>query len=107
MATLTKSPLARQDLSDIFQYLAAETDIERARKFLLLIEEKCELLAKFPEMGRARHEFVVSLRSFPVKNYIVFYLSAKNGIEVLRVLHAPCDIPEVFDEMIDGMRRIN
>ena len=107
MANLIKSPLARRDLSDIFQYLAKETEVERAQNFLRLIEEKCKLLAQFPEMGRTRHEFIISLRSFPVKNYIVFYLPVENGIEILRVLHASRDITEVFDEMIDETKKIN
>jgi len=65
------------------------------------------LLAEFPEMGRMRHEFIINLRSFPVKNYIVFYLPVENGIEILRVLHASRDITEVFDEMIDETKKIN
>jgi len=107
MATIVKSPLAGKDFADIFHYLAEATTVGHAQKFLRLIEEKCELLAKFPEMGRTRHEFIVDLRSFPVKNYIVFYLPVEDGIEILRFFHASRDIAEIFDEMIDETKKVN
>lgn len=106
MAKVNRTFQSAQDLNDIWDFIA-ESDETRADKFIDLLLEKCELLAKFPEMGRARHEFVVDLRSFPVKNHIVFYLPVENGIEILRVLHASRDIPEVFDEMIDATKPIN
>ena len=100
------TPLARQDLIEIFDYAAAG-DIEQAAKHLRLINEKCRLLAKFPEMGRLRHEFYINLRSFPVRKHIVFYQSIENGIEVLRILHASRDISEIFNEMVDETKKIN
>jgi toxin ParE1/3/4 len=52
------------------------------------------------QMGRARDELLVNLRSFMVKRYIVFYQPTTAGIEVLRVLHGARDIHRVFDEMV-------
>lgn len=106
MAQVVKLPRARKDLSDIFQYIA-DTDIEQAVKFLKLIDEKCRLLAKFPEMGRTRHELLINLRSFPFKNYVIFYQPIENGIEVFRVLHGSRDIEGVFDNLIDDADSIN
>ena len=51
-------------------------------------------------MGRARHELIVDLRSFIVRNYIIFYQPMADGIEVLRVLYGARDVRRVFDEMI-------
>ena len=67
MAKLVNSASARKDFSEIFQYIAEQTSVEQAQKLLRLIEEKCRLLAKFPEMGRARHEFLVIFAVFPLK----------------------------------------
>ncbi|MGI8639094.1 MAG: type II toxin-antitoxin system RelE/ParE family toxin [Pyrinomonadaceae bacterium] len=106
MAKVNKSWLAERDLNDIWDFIA-ESDEAQADKFIDLLFEKSELLAKFPEMGRTRHEFLINLRSFPVKNYLIFYLPVENGIEVLRVLHASRDISNVFDEMIDETKKIN
>jgi len=90
-------------LSDIWDYVA-EHSVERADKLLDLIHEKCLTLAEFPEMGRARHELLVNLRSSVVRNYVIFYQQIPDGIEVLRVLHGARDIPRAFDEMIDELK---
>jgi len=103
VAIVLVTPLARQDLSDIWDYLA-ENSVERADKLLALIHKKCLALAEFPEMGRARHELLVNLHSFAVRNYVIFYQPISDGIEVLRVLHGARDIPHVFDEMIDELK---
>ena len=99
MGVVLVTPLAEQDLSDIWDY-AAESSVERADQLFNLIREKCHRLAEYPEMGRARHELLVNLRSFTVKNYVIFYQPTADGIEVLRVLHGARDIHHVFDEMV-------
>jgi toxin ParE1/3/4 len=99
VATILVTPLAEQDLGDIWDY-ATESSLERADGLLDLIYEKCQRLAEYPEMGRARHELLVNLRSFTVKNYVIFYQPTADGIEVLRVLHGARDIHLVFDEMV-------
>lgn len=99
MATVLVTPLAEEDLGDIWDY-AAESDAGRADRLLDLIYEKCRRLAEYPEMGRARHELLVNLRSFTVRNYVIFYQPITDGIEVLRVLHGARDIHRVFDEMV-------
>lgn len=99
MATILFTPLAEQDLRDIWDY-TAESGVERADQLLDLIFQKCQTLAAYPEMGRARHELLVNLRSFGVKNYVLFYQPITDGIEVLRVLHGARDIHHVFDEMV-------
>lgn len=99
MATILVTPLAQEDLGDIWDY-ASESGVERADRLLDLIYEKCQRLAEYPEMGRARHELLVNLRSFAVKHYVIFYQPIADGIEVLRVLHGALDIHRVFDEMV-------
>ncbi len=99
MATILVTPLAQEDLGDIWDYVA-ESGIERADKLLDLIYEKCQRLAEYPEMGRVRHELLIDLRSFTVGNYVIFYQPIDGGIEVLRVLYGARDIHRVFDEIV-------
>ena len=101
MARVLITPLAEQDLGDIWDY-AAESGAERADRLIDLIEGSCRRLAEYPGMGRARHELLVNLRSHRVGGYVIFYQPAEGGIEVLRVLHGARDIPRVFDEMVGG-----
>jgi len=100
MAQILFTPLATEDLQQIWGFLAEKAGTEIANKFLVAIRDKCLILAGFPESGRTRHEFIVNLRSFPFKNYIIFYLPLEDGIEVLRIVHSSRDIQQIFDEMI-------
>lgn len=100
MAEILFTPLASEDLQEIWVYLAENASKETANKFLLSVKKKCETVAEFPEMGRVRHEYLLNLRSFPFSNYIIFYLPFDNGIEVLRIVHGSRDIQQIFDEMV-------
>ncbi len=55
------------------------------------------MLAANPFAGRARDDLAPTIGSFPVGNYIIFYLPLSDGIEVIRVLHGRQDI--VSDDM--------
>jgi toxin ParE1/3/4 len=48
-------------------------------------------------MGREREELSARLRSFAVGNYVIFYRPAKDGIEVVRILHGARDFPPLFE----------
>ena len=100
MAQILFTPLATQDLQEIWVYLAENAGSETANKFLLAVKKKCETVSKFPEMGQVRHEYLLNLRSFPFSKYVIFYLPLENGVEVLRIVHSSRDIQQVFDEMI-------
>ena len=43
-------------------------------------------------LARARPELGPSLRSFPVGNYVVFYVPLPDGIEIVRVMNGRQDI---------------
>lgn len=91
------TPIATEDLQQIWDYLAHEADEETADRFLSKIEEKCNMIARFPESYRLRPELLPQLRSFPFKNYVIFYVPIKSGIEVFRILHGSRDIERVFE----------
>lgn len=91
MPTVSKRPLAFVDLAEIWSFIADDSEVN-ADRFLALVENKLELLATQPHMGRLREELMASLRSFPVGRYLVFFLPHADGIEVVRVLHTARDI---------------
>jgi len=68
-----------------------------AERLLETIDDKCRLLARMPELGRKRPDLAPNLRSLPVGNYVIFYRSEMDGIQVIRVLHGARDIPALFD----------
>ena len=90
-----KRPLAEVDLDDIWWYIAQDNP-DAADRFLAKIGEQCQTLAQFPKMGISRDELTPALRSFPVGNYLIFYLPIDDGIEVVRVLSGVRDMDALF-----------
>ncbi|PSB66965.1 type II toxin-antitoxin system RelE/ParE family toxin [filamentous cyanobacterium CCP1] len=96
MARCRFTPLAKQDLKEINRFIALDNP-DAARRFIALIKQKCQTLADFPEMGRSWDDLGVSLRSFPVSDYLIFYRPGmKSGIEVIAVVSGYRDLEALF-----------
>ncbi len=95
MPQVLKRPLAEADLDDIWWYIAQDNP-DAADRLLDKIEEQCQALAQFPQMGINRDELMPALRSFPIGNYLIFYFPIADGIEVIRVLSGMRDIDALF-----------
>ena len=65
------------------------------------IEARCRLVAEFPDSGRSREDLAPGLRSVLVDPYIVFYLSAADHIQIIRILHGRRDIRAIFRKSHD------
>jgi toxin ParE1/3/4 len=96
MATIVKRPRARNDLIEIWAYIAEDSD-SKADAFVELLDRKFRALAENPAIGRARHDLTEGLRSFPVGRYVIFYMPLGDGVEVIRVLHSARDIDAEFE----------
>jgi toxin ParE1/3/4 len=95
MARVARRPLAAADILDIWDHIA-EDSIEQADRWVDKLDEKFELIATQPLMGRAREELAAGLRGFPFGRYVIFYTSLEDGIDVVRVLHSARDIDSAF-----------
>ena len=91
MPRLIFSPSARQDLTEIFDFIARDKPVA-ASNWIDLIEEKCKLLAETPEFGEKRPEYDANIRSSLVGRYVIFYRSIGIGIEIVRVISGDRDI---------------
>ncbi|MEQ8999712.1 MAG: type II toxin-antitoxin system RelE/ParE family toxin [Coleofasciculus sp. B1-GNL1-01] len=98
MSEIFKRPLAQTDLDAIWDYLEENSNQEQAADFLRKLYAKLEILAQNPYIGRIRDELLPELRSFPFRNYLIFYFPLTNGIEVVRVLYGRRDIERIFAE---------
>lgn len=96
MAVIYKRPLAQEDLTEIWEYIADDS-INRADAFIDTVDGKLRTLAAQPMMGRARDELMSGLRSFPVGRYVLFYELVTDGIALVRVLHSARDITPQFE----------
>ena len=70
MPLIIKRPRARGDLTEIWNYIAADNET-RADAFVDLIGQKFQALSNHPNLGRSRDELEEGLRSFPVGNYVI------------------------------------
>lgn len=91
MAESIFSPSARQDLSDIFDYIARDKPIAAA-KWIEKIESRCELLASTPGFGESRLEYGAEIRSCSLGRYVIFFRPIEGGAEVVRIIAGDRDI---------------
>jgi toxin ParE1/3/4 len=93
---------AQEDLRAIWEYVA-QHQVESANGLIKEIVKKFSTLRDHPHIGRQRDELLVNLRSFVVRNYIIFYQPVDDGIEVLRVIHSSRDIDALFESFFDSL----
>jgi toxin ParE1/3/4 len=86
---------ANADIEGIVLYIFDLNPVA-AHRFLDSLEATCELLAEHPLIGRPRPELGENLRSFPVGNYLIFYVPGADGIDVARVIYGGRDLPGAF-----------
>ena len=91
LGKVTRRPLAREDLTEIWSYIAEDNE-GAADGVLDRIDEVLSMLADNPRAGRSRTELSRGLRSFPVGNDVPYYTSADTGIELVRVRSGYLDI---------------
>ena len=102
MPIIKISAAAEDDLKEIWTHIA-EDDDESATNLVKEMIRKFATLRDHPKIGREQNELLVNLRSFPVKDYIIFYQPFEGGIEILRVLHGSRDIGTIFESFFDSL----
>ncbi|MCX7108461.1 MAG: type II toxin-antitoxin system RelE/ParE family toxin [Methylococcales bacterium] len=70
MPIIVKSPKAKADLIEIWDYIADDSEIG-ADAFIQTIDKKFHILVDEPFLGIARDEIEADLRSFPVGRYVI------------------------------------
>lgn len=98
MAKVIRALRVERDLEGIWDFIAADNP-EAAERCLREIDAQFSKLAACPLMGRARKDLAPGLRSFPLGNYIIFYLpvTRKAGVQIVRVIEGHRNItPEEF-----------
>ena len=83
--TLIISDQAREDLTEIWLYIAANSPLA-ADRFVDYLHEKCNGLCSSPQIGRDRRELLPGIRCLSVKRYLIFYRVTEQSIEIARIL---------------------
>jgi toxin ParE1/3/4 len=86
------SVLAAKDLAENAEYIARDNP-EAACRWIDKIESTCTLLSANPELGELRQTRGFGhCRCFTVGNYVVFYRTVSDGVDVVRILRAERDL---------------
>ena len=102
MARIIRRAAARRDLIEHFVYIGENASEEAAHRFLSSVNRTFDELAGMPQMGatrKFRNPKFQNVRVWRVKHfekYLIFYRPVKDGIVVLRVIHAARDIENLF-----------
>lgn len=96
MARITRRPEAEADVIDIWGFIAEDSATE-ADRWVDRLDERMQLWATQPMIGRARDELAPGLRSMAFGRYVVFFAPILDGIDIVRVLHGSRDLDASFN----------
>lgn len=65
---------AIQDIEQIADYIASQSGLDKADRFLIKLDAKFAKIAQFPNIGRQRDEILPGLRSLSIDNYLILYM---------------------------------
>ena len=95
MTQVRRTELARRDLIDIWQTIAADNAGAADRVFARL-ENRINTLKMFPAMGMARPDIAAEARVLVQSPYLILCRIVADGIEIVRVLHGARNIDEIL-----------
>lgn len=98
MRKLRYAGTSKRDIRDIAEYIFSETFSDQlAIGTVRRLTEQCQRLAMLPgTLGRPRSELGHGVRSFPFKDYIIFFRYTDTSLDILAILHASRDIAALF-----------
>jgi toxin ParE1/3/4 len=91
-------PKAEVDLLEIWDFIFQSAGMSRADAFIDRLKSNFETLETFPEMGKSREGLAPNLRSIPEGNYLIFYQSTLQGIDIVRVFHGARDLEALLED---------
>jgi toxin ParE1/3/4 len=92
------SASSKNDLKNIYDYIAFDS-LLYAKKLIISIVKKAQILNKFPEIGKMVPELMdESIREIIITPYRVIYCVSKysNDVEVLSIIHGKRDFDKAF-----------
>jgi plasmid stabilization system protein ParE len=90
------TPRAKQDVNDIWDYIAAD-NIGAADRVLEALDKAMARVAKNPGIGHWREELTDKRhRFFLVYSYLIVYRHETKPLQIIRVLHASRDVQSIL-----------
>jgi toxin ParE1/3/4 len=86
---------AREDLLDIWLFVAARNSETVADRVYDGIKQTCELLREHPQIGRARPEIHGDARSLVIDRWLALYRVTENGAQIVRIIDGARDLAAI------------
>lgn len=86
---------ARQDLLDIWLYVATHNSEAVADRVYDSIEQVCGLLREHPRLGRVRLEIHPAARSIAIERWLALYRLTEDGAQIVRVIDGARDLSAI------------
>jgi plasmid stabilization system protein ParE len=97
------TPRAKQDLNEIWDYIA-DDDIEAADRVLDALEAAIGKLARSPGIGHWREDLTDKRhRFFLVYSYLIIYRHETKPLQIIRVLHAARNVQSILGLASDDL----
>lgn len=87
MREIVKSPLAEEDLLDIWLYSYSKWGEDKASHYLLQLEAGMLNLSSNPMVGKSREKIRLGYRSIQINRHMIYYRREGEIISIVRVLH--------------------
>lgn len=97
MTDLFVSDRANADLRDIWQYIAA-ADPDAADRVLLRLDERMQVLQRFPRIGPARSDIRRGMRMLVEGNYLILYEfdTRRDEVEIVAIVDGRRELSGLF-----------
>jgi len=90
------SPLAAQDLDDLWEFIARD-NLDAADRILEEIYAAIQRLVRLPLLGHVRADVAdASHRFWPVRDFLIIYHPETSPLEIVRILRGSRDIPSLI-----------
>ncbi len=82
------SPAAQSDVADIWDYTAEKWGLDQAEASVRQIKRAVQAVAADHGLGRSCDEIRPGYWKYMVGSHVLFYRIDRDGIDVVRILHA-------------------
>lgn len=86
MLIITKRPLAKEDLKNIWRHTYKQWGVRQADKYLNELDHGIGRLIDNPKIG-VSCPYAVEYRQYSINHHIIFYRITETEIVIVRVLH--------------------
>jgi toxin ParE1/3/4 len=86
---------ARDDLLDIWLYIAPRNSYTVADWVYDRIEQTCHLLKYHPQLGPARPEIAKDARALGIGRWLALYRLVEDGVQIVRIVDGVRDLTSI------------